>query len=661
MTISDAPSTPRDFETTELVPRAWLGHPGAGPVHGDCPAIIRVAGHLVMAYVAVLPDRSVKIAMCLLRDDWIVAEDSLSPVSDMFVYADSADNRDRTRMADPRLAVLGGRLYMGFCAGSGPIPDQAYLVEIDAKTRQPIGSVRPVVRDECHGSMGKSWPFFEHGDDVFVIDKLAPLTILRADISDPHRVTLNHAYTHEWDSWSYENAYGALTPGATPVLHDGRYYLLGRSEFAGDADDLPPDSESRCHVGALIVLAGDPPFAPELYSASPLIELTSMERTLPHPPRPDRARVEVAYPTGLVADDRGLTVSYGINNAHAALRNIDWAAVARALIPVIPRSPRADRAQAWLGRDVRTEAQPAAVSPVEQGRLTCRAFWWRPGHVSPRSTQRAANLARHRFVHGNFGDIFAPHLLGRMTGAEPQHHEDNPKLLTVGSVIRTARDGDVLWGTGLNGAYAQMIHAPKHLHIYATRGPISYDFLRRGGFDVSRVGAVFDPGSLVGHLFQPEIAALRQHIGDPPRDFILIPHFSDETVMRELYPQYADRIRSVDAPFFETVAEILRSNLVISSSLHGLIVAEALGVPAIWHRPLKGVDELKFTDYYLGTGRYRIVRVDTLQDAFKSSPMPLPVLDTAAMLATFPSLADLDAYGVIVRHDDARESLHRTS
>jgi pyruvyltransferase len=289
---------------------------------------------------------------------------------------------------------------------------------------------------------------------------------------------------------------------------------------------------------------------------------------------------------------------------------------------------------------------------VQPGRLALRAFWWRPGHVSPRSMQRADNLARHRFVHGNFGDLLASHLLGRLTGVEPQHHEDNPKLITVGSVIRTVRDGDVLWGTGLNGGFPQMLHAPRHLNIYATRGPISFDFLRRGGFDVSRVGMLFDPGSLVGHLFQAEIAALRRHIGNPPRDFILIPHFRDETVMRELYPQYADRIRSVDAPFFETVSEILRSNLVISSSLHGLIIAESLGIPAIWLRSPMGVDELKFTDYYLGTGRYRIIRVDTLQEAFKSSPMPLPVFDAAAMLATFPSFADLNAYGVIVPRDD---------
>jgi pyruvyltransferase len=123
--------------------------------------------------------------------------------------------------------------------------------------------------------------------------------------------------------------------------------------------------------------------------------------------------------------------------------------------------------------------------------------------------------------------------------------------------------------------------------------------------------------------------------------------------MRRLYPQYSDSIRSVDAPFFETVGEILRSNLVVSSSLHGLIVAEALGVPAVWHRSLMGVDELKFTDYYLGTGRYRIVKADTLQAALKVSPMPLPTFDAVAMLATFPSFTDLEAHGVIVRRGPA--------
>jgi hypothetical protein len=60
-----------------------------------------------------------------------------------------------------------------------------------------------------------------------------------------------------------------------------------------------------------------------------------------------------------------------------------------------------------------------------------------------------------------------------------------------------------------------------------------------------------------------------------------------------------------------------------------------------------GEDELKFTDYYLGTDRHKIVRVETLDAAFKVSPMALPTFDIAAMLATFPSFDDLAAHRVL--------------
>jgi pyruvyltransferase len=604
-----------------------------------------------MAYIVALSDGTVNIAMCMLRDDWTVIAASLSAVSDMLAYADTGqvEVEHRARPADPRMVVLAGRLYMHFNAGPASIANQIYFVEIDIETLRPIGFARTVSAPGGRRSIEKNLAFFECNDEIFVIRQLAPLMVQRVDIHDPNHLVLTDAYHHRWDSWSYEHAYGQLGVGAAPVLHNGRYYVLGRSLFRGDGDKSLPDSENRCSVGALVVFAGAPPFAPKSFSARPVIELSPAERSLPHWSNPDQQGIEVAYPAGLVADDRSLIFSYGVNNTYAALRRIEWADPAAALIPAIPRSPLLAPARTWHGDIIRPGAAEEAAHLVEQDRLEVRAFWWRPGYVSPRSTERAANLARHRFVHGNFGDLFVPHLLGRLTGAEPQYHEDSPKLLTVGSVIRTARDGDVLWGTGLNGAYPQMLHAPKQLNIYATRGPISYDFLRRGGFDVSRVGTVFDPGSLIDYLFQDEIVALRQHIGSPSRDFTLIPHFRDETEMRRLYPQHGDKICSVDAPFFETVGRILGSNLVVSSSLHGLIVAEALGVPAVWHRSLMGVDDLKFTDYYLGTGRYRIVKVDTLQSALRVSPMPLPTFDAAAMLATFPSFADLEAHGVIVR------------
>jgi pyruvyltransferase len=389
------------------------------------------------------------------------------------------------------------------------------------------------------------------------------------------------------------------------------------------------------------VLSALPPFAPEFHSSRSLISLTPAEQVTVQGVRADHASADHITPCGGVTDDRGLIVSYDINHQYAALRRIDFVSLGPSLAPAIACSPRVSQA---LQSDPR--AGPGLIAQPDRRAL--RAYWWRASRINPHLAQAASTLPQGQFVCGNFGDLAAPHLLGRLVGITPRYHDDGPRLMSVGSTLQTARDGDVIWGAGFNGARPELVHAPRHLHVYATRGPISFDYLHRAGFDVSRVSNVFDPAILVGHLFADEIAKLRRHIGNPPRDFILIPHFSDDAVMRRLYPDYENHIRSADTPFFQMVSEILRSNLVISSSLHGIIVAEALGVPAIWHRPLMGEDELKFTDYYLGTGRYRIVRVESLQSAFRTSPMPLPSIDQDAILASFPSLADLEAHGVLV-------------
>lgn len=634
------------FDSAELIPEPWRDAAGGITTSVFNPALLHVDGQLVMAYRVVTPDERRHIAMCRLREDWTVVEGSQSPVSDMLTYADTddADSKFHATPADPRLVVLGNRLYMHFNTGSTPVPNRIYLVEIDIETLTPIGLVREVVREGRRRAVEKNWIFFEHEQTIFVIYQFAPLTILLADLSDPYRIHCTEVHRHAWDSWVYEDVYGELRGGATPVLYREHYYLVAHSAFTTDA---PSESENLCYVGALVTMASTPPFAPELFSHHPLIELTPAEQALPHLPRHDPRCVEAAYPSGAAIDDQGLIVSYGINEKYAALRRVDAVDLASRLIPVNLRPPRPIQLVAARDPKAQDSAEAEAAARLTEGKHVLRAYWWQPVRVNPRSAQRAAELSRGAFVHGNFGDLSVQHLLGRIVGATPRYHANKPKLMTVGSLIQTASDGDVVWGTGLDGSSPYLSHALRRLHVFATRGPISREFLRRRGFDVSRVGVMFDPTSLVPHLFAQEIATIRRDIDGPPRDFILIPHFRDDTAMRHLYSEYEDHIRSVDMPFFAMVREMLQSQLVISSSLHGLIVAEALGVPAIWHRPLRGEDELKFIDYYLGTDRYKIVKVDTLQAAFATSPMPLPTFDAPSMLATFPSLSDLEAYGVL--------------
>ena len=657
----------KHFTEAELVPEIWMAHAGGGAVNVFDPAILRLpdgttSAELIMAYRVVLPDGSRHIAICRLRNDWSVRAGSIVPLSDVLIYADvgSADPELHARPADPRLVLLHGRLFMHFNSGAIPEPNRIYLVELDSATLRPLAPARPVIRRGTRRNIEKNWMFFEDGEDLYVIYALSPLTILRVDLSDAKQVVCDDAFVHAWESWPYEDSYGELRGGATPVRHDGQLLIVAHSQFPGEADETRPHFEALCSVGAILSLSDRPPFAPLLYSPRPVLELDPREHMLPQLPKLDARVQEALYPCGAVADPSGMTVSYGVNNRHAALRRIPWRDLQDSLIPVVRRGAQRN-GQPSAAHNEGVPKQPShresADVSVQAGATTSfpgtddcslRAVWWRPPPLNPRSPRRVDGIAKEEFIYGNFGDMFVPHLLHRLTGIQPTNLAEGPRLLSLGSLIHTAREGDMIWGTGVKGGPSEMAHLPRHLRVKATRGPISREFLRRRGYDVTRADVMFDPAALLPHLFSSEIAALRARVGNPTKDFILIPHFRDDAVMRRLYPKHAKRIISVDTPFFEMVAQILRADLVVSSSLHGLIVAEALGIPAVWHRPLMGEDELKFHDYYLGTDRYRIVRADTLHDALKAYPMPLPAFDPAAMLATFPTFAELDACGLLI-------------
>jgi pyruvyltransferase len=84
------------------------------------------------------------------------------------------------------------------------------------------------------------------------------------------------------------------------------------------------------------------------------------------------------------------------------------------------------------------------------------------------------------------------------------------------------------------------------------------------------------------------------------------------------------------------VPEILSCEFVVSSSLHGIIVAESFGIPARWLRSdKKGPASMKFYDYYLQTGRAPRPAA-TLEAAILAGGEPLPDLDDEILLQTFP-------------------------
>ena len=201
-----------------------------------------------------------------------------------------------------------------------------------------------------------------------------------------------------------------------------------------------------------------------------------------------------------------------------------------------------------------------------------------------------------RFV--NFGDYLSLEIVERMV-SEPIKviktikPATPKKLLAVGSVLRFAKEGDVIWGTGVSGrSVCEDVFSFKNLEVKGVRGPLTAQFLKdKKGIDCPEVYG--DPVLLFPQLF-PEY----KRNPCPEYDYIVIPHFSEI----EQFPREKHVVYPID-DWREIVKKVLNSKFVISSSLHGIILAEAYGIPARMLRVSENESLFKYIDYYLGTQR----------------------------------------------------------
>jgi pyruvyltransferase len=229
----------------------------------------------------------------------------------------------------------------------------------------------------------------------------------------------------------------------------------------------------------------------------------------------------------------------------------------------------------------------------------------------------------------NFGDLLGPILVRKLVDelALPVVPTTSGRLLAVGSIIQFGHDADVVWGAGINGKVDPVTYDPGRIDVRATRGPLTAELLReRFGLSVPDIHG--DPGLLLPTLFPhlQDLAATKRH------DLTVIPNLNDI--------RFTKRNSAVVSPrqdLWKLVERIAQSRLVVGSSLHGIIVAEALGVPA---RAVGSAREntFKYDDYFLGTGRDPAgMLAEDVSDAVRRGGAPGPTFAAADLLAAFPS------------------------
>lgn len=200
-----------------------------------------------------------------------------------------------------------------------------------------------------------------------------------------------------------------------------------------------------------------------------------------------------------------------------------------------------------------------------------KAFWWRAE---------------------NFGDRLTPFVLEHFLKEKIEfcNHSEPGRIIGIGSIVRYAVPGDIVFGSGSNRPRLRM--AGEGVRFLAVRGPLTRAQIVGG--DVPEIYG--DPAILLPLMYRPT-RPIKFKRG-------ILPHYVDKA--KAPAPGPDETVIDIQADDWRTVIDrILECEEIVSSTLHGIIAAEAYGVPtrwAVWGEKIIG-GPFKFQDYFLGTGR----------------------------------------------------------
>lgn len=238
---------------------------------------------------------------------------------------------------------------------------------------------------------------------------------------------------------------------------------------------------------------------------------------------------------------------------------------------------------------------------------------------------------------GNFGDILTPYVLWHAFGVMPRWvSSKEAEGLCIGSIAKFARPGMRLWGTGMPRATDPL--CPTAIYA-AVRGPLSRSAVLAAGAECPEIYG--DAAVLLPELYAPDVAKTHK-IG-------VISHVLQDAEIREAVRKVGlDHIKviSLHSVSFEDIERVIRDILsceeIVTTSLHGLIVSHAYGVPAQYMNLNGNTNSFKVEDYKLSVGltdpalqgRREFTNVDWLEA--RSCVLPPSQIDTVALRAAFP-------------------------
>jgi pyruvyltransferase len=175
------------------------------------------------------------------------------------------------------------------------------------------------------------------------------------------------------------------------------------------------------------------------------------------------------------------------------------------------------------------------------------------------------------------------------------HNYNEDHYFAIGSILQKANSKTIVWGSGLISDELMPYRKPKE--ILAVRGPLTKKALEFAGIKCPSIYG--DPALLLPNYFYPKIEK-RYKIG-------IVPHYVDlgHKVLNREVPNDVLIIEPTTTDIDKFVGMILSCDKIISSSLHGLIISDAYGIPSVQVKFSDQIfgDGFKYEDYFMSVSR----------------------------------------------------------
>lgn len=217
--------------------------------------------------------------------------------------------------------------------------------------------------------------------------------------------------------------------------------------------------------------------------------------------------------------------------------------------------------------------------------MTIKLYWCRGAGRSDRTKQ-------------NFGDYLSPLIVELLSGKKVEYASiKKADMMAIGSILPRldkSKKFKVLtrkmhvWGAGTN---TRNILIPGKHYYHAVRGKYSLSQINNSSAEV----ALGDPGLLAVLLSDKCKPANPKRLG-------VIPHFLDKNnskILEILTSEPSSKIIDVYDKPEKVISEVRGCDFILSSSMHGLIMADAFEIPNVRavFRP-DDINSFKFEDYY---------------------------------------------------------------